>query len=127
MPFSVKSFSSCNNELTNEEKVICYQLTITLNISLEPLGFLSKFCLEALEEMGLRLLGDTVLMLCLCVCMGLRTLTYVYVCVYRGHVECVKVLLQLNAPLRPRTPEEDTPKELANRYKQKEVVELLGE
>ncbi len=46
---------------------------------------------------------------------------------FRGHVDCVKVLLQLNAPLRPRTPEEDTPKELATRYKQKEVVELLGE
>jgi len=35
------------------------------------------------------------------------------------------MLLQLNAPLRPRTPDEDTPKELANRYKQREVVELL--
>lgn len=46
---------------------------------------------------------------------------------FRGHVDCVKVLLQLNAPLRPRTPEEDTPKELATRYKQREVVELLGE
>jgi len=41
-------------------------------------------------------------------------------------LDCVKVLLQLNAPLRPRTPEEDTPKELAVRYKQKEVVEILG-
>lgn len=41
-------------------------------------------------------------------------------------MDCVKVLLQLNAPLRPRTPEEDTPKELAVRYKQKEVVEILG-
>jgi hypothetical protein len=36
-----------------------------------------------------------------------------------------QALLQLNAPLRPRTPDEDTPKELASRYKQKEVVELL--
>ena len=36
-----------------------------------------------------------------------------------------QVLLQLNAPLRPRTPDEDTPKELASRYKQREVVELL--
>lgn len=44
---------------------------------------------------------------------------------FRGHVECVKVLLQLNAPLRPRTPEEDTPKDLAARYKQREVLELL--
>ena len=35
------------------------------------------------------------------------------------------MLLQLNAPLRPRTPDEDTPKELATRYKQREVVELL--
>ena len=32
----------------------------------------------------------------------------------------------LNAPLRPRTPDEDTPRDLAVRYKQKEVVELLG-
>lgn len=44
---------------------------------------------------------------------------------FRGHVDCVKMLLQLNAPLRPRTPDEDTPKELASRYKQREVVELL--
>ena len=51
---------------------------------------------------------------------------HVYVHVSRGHLDCVKVLLQLNAPLRPRTPEEDTPKELAVRYKQKEVVEVLG-
>ena len=33
----------------------------------------------------------------------------------------------LNAPLRPRTPDEDTPRELAIRYKQKEVVELIGQ
>ena len=46
---------------------------------------------------------------------------------FRGHTECVKMLLQLNAPLRPRTPEEDTPKELAVRYKQKDIVDLLGE
>ena len=35
------------------------------------------------------------------------------------------MLLQLNAPLRPRTPDEDTPKELASRYRQREVVQLL--
>ena len=35
------------------------------------------------------------------------------------------MLLLLNAPIRPRTPDEDTPRELAARYKQKEVVELL--
>ena len=39
----------------------------------------------------------------------------------------VQTLLMLNAPLRPRTPDEDTPRELAARYKQKEVMELLGE
>ena len=37
----------------------------------------------------------------------------------------MQVLLHLNAPLRPRTPDEDTPKELATRYKHPEVVELL--
>ena len=57
---------------------------------------------------------------------GLETSTNVYIHPFRGHLDCVKVLLQLNAPLRPRTPEEDTPKELAVRYKQKEVVEILG-
>ena len=46
---------------------------------------------------------------------------------FRGHTDCVRMLLLLNAPLRPRTPEEDTPRELAVRYKQKEVVDLLGE
>lgn len=35
------------------------------------------------------------------------------------------MLLQLNAPLRPRTPDEDTPKELASRYKNYDVVEVL--
>jgi tyrosine-protein kinase len=44
---------------------------------------------------------------------------------FRGHVECSKTLLKLNAPLRPRTPDEDTPRELAARYKQRDVVELL--
>lgn len=34
-------------------------------------------------------------------------------------------MLQFNAPLRPRTPDEDTPKELANRYNKRDVVELL--
>ena len=38
----------------------------------------------------------------------------------------LQTLLLLNAPLRPRTPEEDTPRDLAARYKQKEVMELLG-
>lgn len=39
------------------------------------------------------------------------------------------MLLSLNAPLRPRTPapEEDTPRELAARYKQDKVISLLGE
>ena len=47
---------------------------------------------------------------------------------FRGHVEICKLLLSLNAPLRPRTPapDEDTPRELAVRYKQDKVVELLG-
>lgn len=45
---------------------------------------------------------------------------------FRGHVDVCMALIQLNAPLRPRTPDEDTPKELATRYKHREVVELLG-
>ena len=44
----------------------------------------------------------------------------------RGNLESVKCLLQFNAPLRPRTPDEDTPRDLAVRYKQQTVVELLG-
>ena len=44
---------------------------------------------------------------------------------FRGHVDVCMALIQLNAPLRPRTPDEDTPKELATRYKHREVVELL--
>lgn len=44
MPFSVKSFLSSNNELTNEEKVICYQLTITL--ALNPRVFFPNFALK---------------------------------------------------------------------------------
>jgi tyrosine-protein kinase len=46
---------------------------------------------------------------------------------FRGNVECCKVLLSFNAPLRPRTPapDEDTPRELAYRYKQEKVVQLL--
>ena len=47
---------------------------------------------------------------------------------YIPWVKCLSLqtLLLLNAPLRPRTPEEDTPRDLAARYKQKEVMELLG-
>ena len=44
----------------------------------------------------------------------------------RGNIESVKCLLQLNAPLRPRTPNEDTPRDIAVQYKQQAVVELLG-
>ena len=44
----------------------------------------------------------------------------------RGHVDCCKVLLQFRAPLRPRTPDNDTPRELALRYKRNKVVELFG-
>ena len=44
----------------------------------------------------------------------------------RGNLESVKCLLQLNAPIRPRTSDEETPYDLAVRYKQQAVVELLG-
>lgn len=44
---------------------------------------------------------------------------------FRGHVDVCQILLHLNAPLRPRTPDEDTPRDLAIRYKQKEVIKLL--
>ena len=57
-----------------------------------------------------------------CICSAYDTIGFTYT------VYCtVQNLLLLNAPLRPRTPDEDTPRELANRYKQREVVELLGE
>ena len=45
---------------------------------------------------------------------------------YRGYTSCVKVLLRLNAPLRPRTLEGETPKDLAVKQHQNEVAELLG-
>ena len=47
---------------------------------------------------------------------------------FRGHVESCKMLITCDAALRPRTPspEEDTPREMAVRYKQDKVVELLG-
>ena len=45
---------------------------------------------------------------------------------FRGHVECCKVLLQFNAPLRPRTQDKDTPRDLALRYNRNVVMELLG-
>ena len=44
----------------------------------------------------------------------------------RGHIECCKVLLQFNAPLRPRTQDKDTPRDLAMRYGKNTIVELLG-
>ena len=47
---------------------------------------------------------------------------------FRGNIECCKALLSLNAPLRPRTPapDEDTPRDIAVRYKQDKVINLLG-
>ena len=45
---------------------------------------------------------------------------------FRGHIECCKVLLQHNAPLRPRTKDMETPRDLAMRYNYNVVVELLG-
>lgn len=47
---------------------------------------------------------------------------------FRGHIECCKMLLSLNAPLRPRTPapDENTPRDLAVKYKQDKVISLLG-
>ncbi|CAH1245005.1 TNK2 [Branchiostoma lanceolatum] len=43
----------------------------------------------------------------------------------RGHVECVKLLLQLNAPCHPRNHNNETPVDLARRYGYAEVVEIL--
>ena len=45
---------------------------------------------------------------------------------FRGHLDCCKVLLQYNAPLRPRTKDMETPRDLAMRYNKNVVVELLG-
>lgn len=44
----------------------------------------------------------------------------------RGHDECCKVLLRYHAPLRPRTPDNDKPRDLAQRYGKTKVMELLG-
>ena len=44
----------------------------------------------------------------------------------RGHVAAVKLLLQLGAPLNPRTPDNDTPRDLAVRFNQRGVLELIG-
>eukprot|EP00117_Sycon_ciliatum_P034431 scpid28750/ scgid26277/ Tyrosine-protein kinase HTK16 len=43
----------------------------------------------------------------------------------RGHVEVVKLLLQLGAPINPRTPDNDTPRDLALRFQHRAVVEVL--
>ena len=45
---------------------------------------------------------------------------------FRGHIESVKILLFFNAPIQPRTPEGDFPRDLAQRYSKKKVVDLLG-
>ncbi|KPI95017.1 Tyrosine-protein kinase HTK16 [Papilio xuthus] len=43
----------------------------------------------------------------------------------KGHIECVKVLLKLNAPSRPRTIAQDTPADLAKHYGHMECYQLL--
>ena len=45
---------------------------------------------------------------------------------FRGHLESVRMLIFLNAPIQPRTQEDDFPRDLAHRYGKKNVVELLG-
>ena len=44
----------------------------------------------------------------------------------RGSVDCCRVLLQNHAPVRPRTQDKDTPRELAIRYNKTAIVELIG-
>lgn len=44
----------------------------------------------------------------------------------RGHVAIIKLLLQMGAPLNPRTPDNDTPRDLALRFNQRAVLEVLG-
>ncbi|CAH2050675.1 unnamed protein product, partial [Iphiclides podalirius] len=43
----------------------------------------------------------------------------------RGHIECIKVLLKLNAPSHPRTLAQDTPADLAKHYGHMECYQLL--
>ncbi|CAK1602261.1 unnamed protein product [Parnassius mnemosyne] len=43
----------------------------------------------------------------------------------RGHIECIKVLLKLNAPSHPRTLAQDTPADLAKHYGHTECYQLL--
>jgi tyrosine-protein kinase len=44
---------------------------------------------------------------------------------FRGHLESARMLIFLNAPIQPRTQEDDFPRDLAHRYGKKNVVELL--
>jgi len=44
----------------------------------------------------------------------------------RGYLDCVKVLLSFNASLHPRTPEGDTPKDLAARFSHLNVEIFFG-
>ncbi|XP_068626165.1 tyrosine-protein kinase Shark [Battus philenor] len=43
----------------------------------------------------------------------------------KGHIECIKVLLKLNAPSHPRTIAQDTPADLAKHYGHMECYQLL--
>ena len=45
---------------------------------------------------------------------------------FRGHLDCVRALLELGAPLNPRTRDGDTPKVLASRYGRHKVASFLG-
>jgi len=42
-----------------------------------------------------------------------------------GNIECVKVLLELGAPLHPRSSEGDTPRDLALHYGHNHIAEVI--
>ena len=48
-----------------------------------------------------------------------------HIAALRGHEDCLKVLLELGAPLHPRTLDGDTPRDLALRYGYGHIAEII--
>ena len=48
-----------------------------------------------------------------------------HIAALRGHRDCLVVLLELGAPLHPRSLEGDTPRDLALRYDHLDIAEII--
>ena len=48
-----------------------------------------------------------------------------HIAALRAHVECLRILLELGAPLHPRSLEGDTPRDLALRYGHMHIAEII--